>query len=558
MMQNRLADSMREFEQVLQREVNLLTTMFQQRVWSNRGPGLGRYAENYSLWSRTTSYPNLLRRLVLVSERSTGEWEFRELVAGDGQFREAAIDARLTGLRERFDRLGSRWTPRLRLWLCLPRLGMLIRSEFESGRGLQAQQTGYMILDVDWAYIHDAVFPELEARIFGGPDDKRQYEIAVLASAGPRFLYRSEPSIDRDWLASVDNRVPIQLGVGAFPGATGAQFRDSTPVRTGTDSNEQSLQPLVILDNRRLVQGLGRPRVLVAGVRPPFGVELAGAHVSGYLSAELLRLRLRNLSAGLGVLLVLACAAAAVVATARKAKGLAEMQVRFIAGVTHELRTPLAVIRSAGENIADGVLTSDSKVRTYGELIRDQGRRLSDLVEQTLELAALDAGRRPLETGPLDVREVVADVLQRTQPIIAQSGFTVEQDSDDDLPPVRADKRAVQQILANLVSNAVKYGKPGCWIRIETCLDDSRRVPRVRVRVHDRGTGIPKDEAGHVFDPYYRGAAASAAKVQGSGLGLKLARDLARRMRGRLYFESEVGKGSVFTLDLPVDRSDRG
>ena len=570
MMESTLANSMRQFEQAVQRELTYLLTIFPQRVRGRPRPGPASYSQSYSLWSQTTSHPHLLRRVLLYRYAASGSSVLEEIPFGDGEVRRVEWEQELAGLRDRLDEIAGQAGQRLPSWTMFPESCAIVRGEFPSRRDPRLEVPGYLILLLDRDEITDSFLPELVDRMFAGPAGERLYEVAMVSSVGPQIVYRSDPSIQDGWLAVADSRRRFRvlmnpLPKGGPPPRPGEREPPPRPgerepppgqnqFRTGIPPNDRSFGSRPP-GTARLLGDIGRPRIFVDGIESPVALEVAVRHVSGSLTGVVQRQRQRSLAVGLGVLGVLALAVAVVMVSSRKAQQLAEMQVQFIAGVTHELRTPLAVIRSAGENIADGVVTADERARKYGELVRDQGRRLSEMVEQTLQFAALDSGQRPFELEPIDISVVVADVLERARPMIVESGFTVDEDGCDEMPPARADKRAVQQILANLVSNAVKYGEPGRWLGVATRLDRSGPMPRVQVTVADRGMGIPPSEASRVFEPYFRGASASEASIQGSGLGLKLARDLTVRMGGNLYFESEVGKGSVFTLYLPVDSS---
>ena len=153
---------------------------------------------------------------------------------------------------------------------------------------------------------------------------------------------------------------------------------------------------------------------------------------------------------------------------------------------------------------------------------------------------------------PIDVAAAVQKALEQAGPMVQQAGFALEREEQPDLPLVRADEKAVQQILANLLSNAVKYGKPGRWVRVETVEAARKGADEVQIRVVDRGMGIPRREQARIFDAFFRGAAAAEKNIRGSGLGLKLARDLASGMGCELTFRSDPGRGTMFALHLPV------
>ncbi len=564
-MDNELEDAIGEFAAVVRRELSYLGGWFQRRPLSRfQDGGATSYERAYTLWCRTTSYPDVLSGIFLLSRERNNEWLLRELALGQERFQEVEQDGRLAGLTERLTGSGSREQPRLMQWMLFREFDALVRPEFQlDGRSLPTRPSGYLILELDWDYIQEHVLPGIAEHTFGGRSIEETYEVAVVVRAAPvdysvpRFLYRSQPAIGDEWLANAGCRRRFWFPSQTLLARYRNRLRDAASdlPTGGADVRSSGSARTARTGLSRLGKGPVWPRVLLAGSGPALAVDLVGSIEPGILSRAVALEQSRSRVAGLGVLAVLACAVGALVVSTRRTRRLSEMHSRLMTGVTHELRTPLAVIRSAADNLADGIVSSDQRVMTYGELVRKQGVVLGEMVEQMLQFAALNSGDRPFRTGPLDVREVVAKVLERLQPLISQSGFIVEQDSDKSVPPTRADELAVEQILMNLVSNAIKYGSPGCWMRIETSLDESGPKPRVRVSVHDRGMGIPKHEAGRVFDPYFRGCGASETGKRGAGLGLKIARDLAVRMGGTLYLESEQGKGSVFTLSLPVDRA---
>ena len=379
------------------------------------------------------------------------------------------------------------------------------------------------------------MLPTFVEQFFAGPDGDRLYEVALVAGDDRTFIYRSDPALDHEWLVGADSSTTIRL----------VREPSARPLSQGLGPQAE-----------RRFQPFGRGRLVVAGSGPTLDIEIAAKHVAGSLHAVVEQQRLWNLAMGFGVLLLLAGAMALVIVSARRAARLAGMQMEFVAGVTHELRTPLSVICSVGENLADGVTATSQHVQRYGELIRDQGRRLADMVEQTLQFAALESGERRFQLGPVDPSAIVQNAVDQALPMIEQAGFALERDETPELPTVTTDERAVQQVLANLLSNAVKYGKPARSVRIESSVERAGIKPEVQIRIRDRGMGIPAKEARRIFDAFYRGAAAGEDNIQGSGLGLKLARDLARGMGGDLSVRSDPGHGSEFTLHLPIQSAE--
>jgi signal transduction histidine kinase len=279
---------------------------------------------------------------------------------------------------------------------------------------------------------------------------------------------------------------------------------------------------------------------------------LVAKHRSGSLSAAVESIRLRCLAINFGVLLVLGLAVAMVVVSALRAQTSLKLQMEFVASVSHGLRTPLSVIGSAADNLAEGVVRSDQSVREYGSLIRGECRRLSRLVEQTLQFAAGKADFRPRNVEFLRVEDVVSQVLADASAIIDASSFIVEKNIDLDLPKIRVNMETFSECLLNLISNALKYASQSPWIGIRAHSIETGRGTGVRITIEDRGPGIPEEELPHIFEPFYRGRDARAAQIRGTGLGLSLAQEAAMTMGARITVESVVGMGSAFTIHMPA------
>jgi len=224
--------------------------------------------------------------------------------------------------------------------------------------------------------------------------------------------------------------------------------------------------------------------------------------------------------------------------------------MEFVAGVTHELNTPLAAIRSAGQNLADGIVTDPAQVRRYGGLIEKEGGRLTALVAQVLDFAGIESGSRAYAAEPVSVGRLVDEVLRDNRLALEQAGMTVERDVPPELPEVRGDLAALRGALANLVANAVKFAAAGRWVAVRASARPGART--VVVRVEDRGPGIPRDERERVFAPFYRGPAAERNATPGSGLGLSLVRHVVRAHGGRVHVESREGGGTAVVLELPA------
>lgn len=289
-------------------------------------------------------------------------------------------------------------------------------------------------------------------------------------------------------------------------------------------------------------------------------------HRSGSLESALEQVRRGNLFLGLLILIILTSSLVLLMVLVMRGQRLARQQMDFVAGVSHEFRTPLAVIGSAAGNLADGLVETPEQVRTYGDLLRGESRRLGDLVERVLTFASADS--RKMEVRPVDVAEVVRRVLDSLGRTLEEEGVTVKRKIPADLPAALADPAALETALQNLISNAIKYGqdehardqhardehpRSKLWIGIEARSETGPRGrPEIGLTVRDRGPGIDPEDRSHIFEPFYRGRRARDAQIPGSGLGLSLVERLMRNLGGRISLDSPAHSGTALTLHLPA------
>ena len=313
------------------------------------------------------------------------------------------------------------------------------------------------------------------------------------------------------------------------------------------------LDPMAMDDlfNTQLALLRGLPRLFLVSERPlqltiragPAGTTTEEAMDSEYK---------RSVAMGMLVLALLVGSMAMVAVSGIRAARRAATLVGAVAFQSHHLRTPLAAITVLAENLASGKLRPGNEVVEHAGLIRDYGQQLSEIVDSTVQLAALESSKSPLDLTLVDISQEAQNALEEVGPIIRDAGFTVESSLAEDLPQVRADAESLRQCVGELLRNAVKYGLPGMWVKIETCEAGSSGRRGVRIRVHDRGQGVSSREARKIFEPYYRAPAVALSAVGGSGLGLTLVLRSIEEMGGELTLENGEGGGSVFTIHLPV------
>jgi two-component system phosphate regulon sensor histidine kinase PhoR len=220
----------------------------------------------------------------------------------------------------------------------------------------------------------------------------------------------------------------------------------------------------------------------------------------------------------------------------------------FVANVSHELKTPLSSIRAYAETLLSGALDDPEHRTNFVRQIEDQSARLQSLILDLLSLARIESGQQSFEIVPRLMAEVVQACLARHQPAAAAKGVALELDSSDDSMRVLADDEGLREILDNLVDNAVKYTPEGGRVTIRWRRDGSTG----RIEVEDTGIGIAPHDQARIFERFYRVDKARSRELGGTGLGLSIVKHLVQAFDGAVSVASEVDRGSVFSVRLPL------
>ncbi|MEO5922857.1 MAG: HAMP domain-containing sensor histidine kinase [Bryobacteraceae bacterium] len=290
------------------------------------------------------------------------------------------------------------------------------------------------------------------------------------------------------------------------------------------------------------------------GKRPPFGEggdpgwRVSATYRSGTMSQMVENLRLRNLAVSFGILLLMGISVGMLIRSTGRANALAQQQMEFVAGVTHELRTPLAVIQSASQNLADGVATGEAQAKRYGGVIHEHSKRLGNMVEQVLRFAGLSSQHGELQRGPVEVAALIDEAIADCRNELAVAGSAVEQSIEPSVPAIDGDRGALLHCLRNLLTNAAKHGG-GSPVELSAHSVGSM----IEIRVEDHGPGIEAADLPYVFEPFYRGQRAKDDQVQGSGLGLSLVKKIVEAHGGSVSVSSS--NGAKFRLLLPAVRA---
>lgn len=275
----------------------------------------------------------------------------------------------------------------------------------------------------------------------------------------------------------------------------------------------------------------------------------------GDLEAYITKTKWKNMGLSLSILIILGMAFGLISYNARASQKLADQQMMFVAGISHELKTPISVINSAAENLQDGLIRKPQKMEEYGKLIHKEGNRLNGMVNQVMQLAELQSDQMEIHKEKVALRTLIDRTKKQMNALLDETDTTLEyyeQTGEGDLT-LRADPEMMVQVLANLISNAIKYRSDDNRIIIRARKQDENKV---EISVQDFGLGIPNHEQQHVFNPFYRGSTARKRQIQGNGLGLYITQQLIKRHNGHIDVESTPQKGTTFIIQLPIHKED--
>ena len=294
---------------------------------------------------------------------------------------------------------------------------------------------------------------------------------------------------------------------------------------------------------KKLVEGL-RQADLVTAVRQ---VLPGGDEVTGEVEVGTVRRRSFSVTAA-PVRAAEASSAVLVLHDITELRRLERVRRDFVANVSHEFKTPLTAIQGFAETLLGGALDDKANRKRFVEIIREHARRLARLTDDLLKLSRIEAGRLDLESRPVSVAGLVNGCVETARLKAESRGLRIVVELPEGLPPVRGDAVQLDEVLQNLIDNALQYTPSGGRIDV-TAYSNGHEVI---FTVADTGIGIPESDLERIFERFYRVDAARSREAGGTGLGLSIARHIVDAHGGRIWVESAVGQGSRFRFSIDV------
>lgn len=578
----------------------LLKSDFQIQVTNTEPDWAGQLNERFEDWKLNTVTPDLLEHVYVVRKtKERGETTINVFTLKDGVLKAAEPDEDLEDWLDSYylniapdeptQTLGNLPDFQQNSFISLPikQMNMMQVTTPGTNNDIQLRLNvelldDMVVLDLNDEYIRNTMIPAIAKRYFSESFED-QYHVAILKNGEPKeFYYNNSPGaafsetaftadLSRPFVTSfvfLDNDTE-EMDHSGFP--TNEAFEFS--LKKTVSQTENILDSLISADQISSINVISSSssdfkirkadsgKMLSMKQDTTITASYPGLYrskswqiwldfKSGSLDKFVAKTRNRNLAISFGILAILGISVVLIVIFSQRSQDLAEQQMLFVAGVSHELRTPITVIRSAAENLKEGVVQTDERRKEYADLMLNEGRRLSEMVDQIMEFSGIQTGKRVYNFSEIVIDDLMNDVLREIKPVLEKHGMQLKFSNNVPKPTIYADRDALYLCISNLLHNAIKFS--GESKNISLTIDEERlRKKGLAIMVKDSGIGIPENEQKDIFKPFFRGKQTVENQVKGNGIGLSLVKKVAEAHKGEVRVHSEVGAGSMFLIMLP-------
>jgi signal transduction histidine kinase len=329
----------------------------------------------------------------------------------------------------------------------------------------------------------------------------------------------------------------INMPIGMLPPAKNRMFQH----RNHKDSNRNFARPFIFRNRDRHYEQLPeifQPSTLYLGFR------------SGNLDSSIQSFRIRNLIVSFSILLLLTLIIIIIIRISIKEKKLGNQQLQFVSGITHELRTPITVIRTASQNLADGIVTDNTKSKFYGNLILKESDKLWEMIETTLMFSGIESNKKRIKFEKISLNNIIERAIANCTSSANEKNIEIILNINDDIPEIYGDEYSLITAFQNIILNAVKFNNMYGTLNISLLHKNNDK--RILIIFEDNGLGISKKDLPHIFKPFYRGKEALESNIHGNGIGLSIVKNVLDMHNAKINAESNLNYGTKFTIYFPV------
>ena len=510
------------------------------------------FTERFVNWKQTSAYPQLIKQVTVIIKNNqtfffnqeTQQFTTSEspLLFDEVKENSAPIDEQNLTLRVPI--FGG--TPISEEVKGIDQLNKLPAKVEIIRTSLISNINGYFFIKLDENTINYDILQGLGQKYFPDSD----YDFSVVRENDKTIVFQTNTVETSDATVSIFSLSPDNLSLILNKGLATALKNPSNKQLVFSQKFETNISSSSNIEEKATVKVINgeKPRFFSGNLINSQGLwNLNVRHKEGSIDNFVGKIRNRNLAVSFGILSLLAVCIGLVFISTNRARRFALRQIEFVSSVSHEFRTPLAVIYSASENLTDGVVDSPENIKKYGNLIKREGKKLSTMVEQILEFAGANSGKQKFNFESVEISQVVENAVVEFNSVIAENKFTVEKNITVNIF-IKADANALSHAIQNLIANSIKYNNGKKWLKIST----EKINNEVKITVEDKGIGISKHDLKHIFEPFYRGKEVVDAQIHGNGLGLSLVKQIVEAHSGKINVESKIGIGSKFSIQLAI------